>query len=207
MSSTKQKIIEGAISLFNEQGIANVRLQQIADAAGISTGNLAYHFNTKETLVQVVYQQVSEELTQSLRLYSVYPNLLDFDLQLSRLFQTFRNYPFFLLDLAEIQRFYPSIQKDTEQFFAKLTIQLEKRIEFNQQRSIIQPATPAHPYRRLAEAMVLTITFWSTQQRLMNREWDNEPAFKQAVWLHLTPFLTGKGQQEFQNLIYPLLQN
>jgi AcrR family transcriptional regulator len=38
---TKQRIIEAAISLFNTNGIANVRLIQIADEAGISVGNLA----------------------------------------------------------------------------------------------------------------------------------------------------------------------
>lgn len=50
MSETKLKIIKGAQELFFENGIANIRLQQIADSSGISVGNLAYHLKIKMLL-------------------------------------------------------------------------------------------------------------------------------------------------------------
>ena len=50
--STKIKIIETSIKLFNQQGTQNVRLQQIADEAGISVGNLAYHFHDKKKILK-----------------------------------------------------------------------------------------------------------------------------------------------------------
>ncbi|MEM8908435.1 MAG: helix-turn-helix domain-containing protein, partial [Bacteroidota bacterium] len=34
--NTKQKILRAAVQLFNDHGMANVRLQQIADEIGIS---------------------------------------------------------------------------------------------------------------------------------------------------------------------------
>ena len=52
MAKTKQKIILSALQLFNENGIANVRLQHIADEAFISIGNLAYHYKNKEAIVK-----------------------------------------------------------------------------------------------------------------------------------------------------------
>jgi AcrR family transcriptional regulator len=36
--------------LFNGQGLQNVTLQQIANEASISVGNLAYHFHDKEQI-------------------------------------------------------------------------------------------------------------------------------------------------------------
>ena len=42
---TKDKILIEARQLFYDEGITNVRLQQIADKTGISVGNLAYHYN------------------------------------------------------------------------------------------------------------------------------------------------------------------
>ena len=55
-ASTKQRILEAAVFLFNREGVANVRLQQIADETGISVGNLAYHFKNKEAIVSAVYE-------------------------------------------------------------------------------------------------------------------------------------------------------
>ena len=54
MKATKQKIIQSAIELFNEKGLTNVRLQHIADKAGRSVGNLAYHFPNKRAIIQVI---------------------------------------------------------------------------------------------------------------------------------------------------------
>lgn len=50
MATTKQRIILNAKKLFSQNGIANTRLQQIADETGISVGNLAYHFPNKEEI-------------------------------------------------------------------------------------------------------------------------------------------------------------
>ncbi|MEL7123903.1 MAG: TetR/AcrR family transcriptional regulator, partial [Bacteroidota bacterium] len=51
MKSTKQKILDAALKLFNQDGIVNVRLQHIADEAFVSVGNLAYHYSNKESIV------------------------------------------------------------------------------------------------------------------------------------------------------------
>ena len=44
MATTKEKIIETSIKLFNEKGCLNTSTRHIADELGISVGNLYYHF-------------------------------------------------------------------------------------------------------------------------------------------------------------------
>ena len=66
MTETKQRIIGVSETLFFEQGIANIRLQQIADAAEISVGNLAYHFKNKDAIVVAVYENLFSELSNIL---------------------------------------------------------------------------------------------------------------------------------------------
>ena len=82
--TTKQKILESAIRLFNGDDMANVRLQQIADETGISVGNLAYHFKNKEAIVTAVYEGLFEEFAQILSTYMSSPKLTDFNDQIEQ---------------------------------------------------------------------------------------------------------------------------
>lgn len=48
---TRQRILDAAAVVFREQGYANARLSDIAERAGIQTGSLYYHFDSREALV------------------------------------------------------------------------------------------------------------------------------------------------------------
>lgn len=50
----KSEILETARELFNIRGYNEVSMRSIADALGISVGNLTYHFKKKEDLVEAV---------------------------------------------------------------------------------------------------------------------------------------------------------
>ena len=67
MATTKEKIIEVSIELFNEKGCLNTSTRHIADKLGISVGNLYYHFKNKEQIlieifinyVKIVFKEVN----------------------------------------------------------------------------------------------------------------------------------------------------
>lgn len=54
MSTTKLEIIQVATRLFLEKGFSKTSAKEIADELEISTGNLTFHFPTKEHLLAVV---------------------------------------------------------------------------------------------------------------------------------------------------------
>lgn len=57
MATTKDKIIEVSIELFNEKGCLNTSTRHIADKLEISVGNLYYHFkNKEEILIEIFYR-------------------------------------------------------------------------------------------------------------------------------------------------------
>ncbi|MAC84609.1 MAG: hypothetical protein CL624_10815 [Arcobacter sp.] len=67
MVTTKEKIIETSIELFNEKGCLNTSTRHIADKLGISVGNLYYHFKNKEKIlidiflnyIKIVFKEVN----------------------------------------------------------------------------------------------------------------------------------------------------
>lgn len=56
--STRERIIETAIALFNETGTRAVSTNHIAAACNISPGNLYYHFRNKEEIVRAIFSQM-----------------------------------------------------------------------------------------------------------------------------------------------------
>jgi AcrR family transcriptional regulator len=53
---TKNSIVQKAIELFNEHGTAAVSLNALSEALGISTGNLQYHYRSKEEIIRAILE-------------------------------------------------------------------------------------------------------------------------------------------------------
>ena len=56
--TTKERIIETAIALFNEKGTKAVTTNHIAAAMNISPGNLYYHFRNKAEIIRAIFDQM-----------------------------------------------------------------------------------------------------------------------------------------------------
>jgi AcrR family transcriptional regulator len=57
--SRPQQIIEAALEVFGECGLANARLQDIADRAGVSKGTIYLYFPNKEELFREMVRQTA----------------------------------------------------------------------------------------------------------------------------------------------------
>lgn len=53
---TKSNILQKAIELFNETGTASTSMNALAEAIGISAGNLQYHYKSKEDVIRDIYE-------------------------------------------------------------------------------------------------------------------------------------------------------
>ena len=205
--NTKQKIIQAAIRQFNEFGMANVRLQQIAQDVGISPGNLAYHFRNKEAVVEAVIDELYNEDKEILAAYRLFPNLIDFDNQLSKYFSFIEKYPFYFLDFLEIERYYPEIQQKRLVHITKMISQIRKRFDFNQQRGVLAQEPKPGMYDDIAQTIWVLITFWLPQNLVRGKSSNPDSTyFKEMVWNQLYPYFTPEGKAEFEQLIVPILK-
>ena len=56
--TNRDKIITAALTLFNNEGTSTVSTNHIAEAAGISPGNLYYHFHNKDEIIRELFEQL-----------------------------------------------------------------------------------------------------------------------------------------------------
>jgi AcrR family transcriptional regulator len=59
-TETKGRIIKAAVKLFNQKGTKAVTTNHIAASAGISPGNLYYHFRNKEEIIRAIFDWIVE---------------------------------------------------------------------------------------------------------------------------------------------------
>ncbi len=59
--TTKDRIVDAAIALFNESGISAVTTNHVAEEAGLSPGNLYYHYANKEEIIREAFERVNAE--------------------------------------------------------------------------------------------------------------------------------------------------
>ena len=105
MKKTKERILATALDLFNERGIASVTLRTIAQAMGISQGNLNYHFKKRDDILEALYLQLVAKMDAGVaNMQGTEINLqLFFDLS-KTMMQQFYEYRFFMLDFVQIMR-------------------------------------------------------------------------------------------------------
>ena len=58
---TKSNILQKAIELFNESGTASISMNALAEALGISAGNLQYHYKSKEDVIRAILEKMFGE--------------------------------------------------------------------------------------------------------------------------------------------------
>jgi AcrR family transcriptional regulator len=59
--TTYDFVLDTAVTLFNEQGTAAISTNHIAEAAGISPGNLYYHFKNKDDIIRAIFDRMVED--------------------------------------------------------------------------------------------------------------------------------------------------
>jgi len=53
---TRLKIFKACSDILTREGLINLTLQSVADEAGISKGGLLYHFETKQALIEALFE-------------------------------------------------------------------------------------------------------------------------------------------------------
>lgn len=197
MSSTRIKIVESSILLFNKKGLANVRLQDIAEYNNISPGNLTYHFKTKKDLMDyIIYYMIRKlveiEATQreslkQMSLYNILKNNLVF------LF----NYRFFFRDILEIINLVPnakSVFKDVNKINEKFSIEY---INISIKNGYMKKEAFDGQYKTFAKNNWAIVSSSLTTWEVLDDSKNKYRKIFDEIMGHFYPYLTKKGVDRY----------
>ena len=197
MSTTRIKIVESSILLFNNKGLANVRLQDIAEYNNISPGNLTYHFKTKKDLMEyIIYYMIRKlveiEATQreslkQMSLYNILRNNLVF------LF----NYRFFFRDILEIINLVPnakSVFKDVNKLNEKFSIEY---INISIKNGYMKKEAYDGQYKIFAKNNWAIVSSSLTTWEVLDDSKNKYRKIFDEIMGHFYPYLTKKGVDRY----------
>ncbi len=197
---TKQKIIDAAVQCFNRDGLANIRLQHIADEANVSIGNMTYHYRNKEAIVQAVWEQLVQKQRDLLAEFRIVPLFEDIDRLLASTFELQQAYQFFYIDTLEVMRAYPDIVAAHQEHISWQILQMEAAIGFNQSRGAFVPTQWEGQAKSLSSQFWLITDLWMYRQSVLKAATDDYSAFRLMLWDLLRPLFTDMGLREYEQL-------
>ena len=158
---TKERIVEAAIRLFNERGTAAVSTNHIAQEAGISPGNLYYHFRNKEEIIRAIFGRMMAaweaifELPQDRA-----PTLTDLRGMLEETYSVLWEYRFFYREFVALLRRDPELGRRYREVRESGLANTEFLLESFVASGVLREPEDPEAMPELAKLFWLIVEFW-----------------------------------------------
>ena len=196
---TKERIVETSRILFNEYGVESVTVRHIADAVGISHGNLCYHFPRKEDIILRHYHTVVEGMNAQVAAWN--PEHLTLAMILDALLKSYElqhHHKFLMVEFVNIMRRIPEIREHFRSLFEVRKQQFGFVLMLLQHKNIIKEMSDSER-ERITLHNYLMGDFWMSEAEIL---YTGEESEKCRFYAHLAsallyPYLTARGRREF----------
>lgn len=190
----RDEILDAARSLFIAKGYHGVSLQDIADAVGISKGNLTYHFNKKETIMEALLSR------HETRKRPAVPTTLQ---ELDRVFldmqQAIQHNAYYFLHHAELFQLSPKIAEMQAAVYRENTKLLKQAFVALHEAGILREALFVGEYDSIIDTLHMACIYWQPYSELRQAE-GAIVGYRQQAWSILYRLLTEKGQLELNSI-------
>jgi len=203
---TRERIVETALTLFNQFGAPNVTTTVIADELDISPGNLYYHFSNKDEIVNTILAAFEREIEETLAAPASADaralTVEDIWLFLHLLFEIIWKYRFFYRDLSDLVSENRTLEMHFKQILAHKIATARLLCEG------LVKAGEMHANTRELEAlsanMILVATYWLSYEFARNpRLSQDDAALSRGVYhvmAMVAPFLNKNSRALFEKL-------
>jgi len=203
---TNEKIVDKALTLFNEKGVDQVSSLEISQSLNISYGNLTYHYKKKDDIVLALYAQMQQSLNTSInRLVqcifeeTFYPKLVN------EIFDVIWNYRFIYLNINSLMNQFEFICESEKSYYATRIKILNRAKKYLIQEGYLKPEINNN-YESLIQNLNMILYAWITDAKLFY-EGDEDKKIDIYVSLFYNVALTHvteKGLKRYQQIQQPL---
>ena len=195
-AKTRDRILDAALRLFNDEGLPAVSTHTIAAELGISPGNLHYHFKSKRLIVAWLFRRYEERLAPCLAAAASATALDDLWLSLHLTFEAIDEYRFIPRDMEHLLNGNPGLEARAQALAASQLLAAQALCAGLAQAGVIE-AGP-EDIELLALQIVFTTSCWFSFTRLMpgRRSARHDDAALGAYYTLslLSPFVVGESR-------------
>lgn len=159
--NTRARIVETALGLFNQHGSGEISTNHIAEALGISPGNLYYHFRNKEEIIRAIVEQ------KDARWESLYhlpqdraPTLADVERLVRENFALVWDYRFFFRELSVLTQRDPLLKAHYQQLRRERLAAFEGLFAQFVSAGVARPTSSPPLVANLAKVCWLISDYW-----------------------------------------------
>lgn len=200
---TKDRILSKALDLFNEKGVKNVTLRQIALTLRMSQGNLNYHFKTKAEIVSQLYFELVEKMDREMDKVTESQPTLHFLRESAFVsMNVLYGYRFITRDLYHVlgsnealKSHYLQLQQKRKQQYVLMFQNLKKE-------GLMREEELEGEFDRLYERMNILGDNWINAADFFRQESESKVSDYHALLFEVIyPYLTKKGKEQYLEMI------
>ena len=192
--TTKEKIIETAIRLFNDKGYEVTTLADVADGMHMSRGNLAYHFKEKELILEAIAQDLQAEIDHEMKARREFPAFSNLQVDIKAYHKLQLKYQFVFGNSSVLHH---ECIRSVMQSWAERTIQNNmEAFAFAVEVGNMEAEPYPGLYHHLAVNTWMIIYFWLSQKTVRNLS--SQQDAEKMVWATIIPHFTQKGIEAFE---------
>lgn len=203
MKNTKANILKKSLVLFNNFGVADISIRQIASEIGISHSNLIYHYKTKNDIIEALHQQLLENAVGLNRSTKTSHNFVrDLFESTKKGFEILYDYRFLMIDLNHIMRENEKLKQvflEVEKIRATMYKEvIDKAVQHDYMREELYPTE----YDTFIEHIKIFSDFWISSSAIYDNQ-NKKTLINKYTRLFVQlffPFLTEKGRKELAEL-------
>jgi len=199
---TREKIVNKALELFNENGYNNITTRHVAKELGMSAGNLHYHFKHTEDLIKYIFSDLKMKMDEMINQFKTteYVSLDHLFNYTEVTFEILYSYRFIFLNFVDILRKIPEIESQYKE------LNISRKSEFQlifaefQKNKIFRENIPEFILDNLVTQIFIIGDNWMAYNSL-TLKLDKKKAFQHysIVFLNLFyPFLSYEQQKIYE---------
>ncbi|MBX7142045.1 MAG: TetR/AcrR family transcriptional regulator [Chitinophagales bacterium] len=200
--TTKDRILESSLRLFNKEGAERVTVRSIASETGISHGNLTYHFPGKDEILYQLYLKLADEFNVLMAsLQSDEVDIIQLLKSNQQAFTLFYKYRFLFLDFTHVMRKQPKIRNHYRRVIQSRKQQFRMLLNLLIENGYVKQEEVKGQYDLLHDVVFVYADFWMTSAEILfeGKESEKIPYYNRVFQSIIIPLLTPKGMKQYQS--------